>query len=413
MAVLLSNNATTVLSVAVEAGDTVLSVPVDDAAKFPVPTVAGAWFPLTIIDPLGQMEIVHCTARDGTALTVTRAREGTAARDFPAGSRADLRLTAAALADFRTQASNAANLTSGTVPSARLSGSYTGIVGVGALNAGSISSGFGNINIGTATFTGNGSGLSSLNASNLTAGTLPNARLAGNYSFENLSLTTRLTCDNVYMTGGVAYFSSNDWLSFSATTNIYTFLANSSPQSSTVVAGKFGRRGSGTGYENWDVTQNVEAVAVGIISSTVPCGLGAATNDAAALQINRFQTAGAVAGWRYNGTVVGTISCNSSSTSYNTTSDERKKEDFQPIDVELIDQINVYDFKWIDSDERGQGVKAQETFSVFPNAISYDPNEDLWGADYSKFVPLLLAVVKHQRGQIADLLARVATLEGS
>lgn len=291
-------------------------------------------------------------------------------------------------------ANNASALTTGTLPNDRLAGSYS----------------FASLTL-SGIITANGSGLTNLNASNLATGTLPNARLAGNYSFENLSLTTRLTCDNVYMTGGVAYFSSNDWLSFSATTNIYTFLANSSPQSSTVVAGKFGRRGSGTGYENWDVTQNVEAVAVGIISSTVPCGLGAATNNAAALQINRFQTAGAVAGWRYNGTVVGTISCNSSSTSYNTTSDERKKEDFQPIDVELIDQINVYDFKWIDSDERGQGVKAQETFPVFPNAISYDPNEDLWGADYSKFVPLLIEAVKRLRSEVSMLRAELEALK--
>ena len=50
---------------------------------------------------------------------------------------------------------SAADLTTGTLPSARIAGSYTGLVGTGALNAGSITSGFGNINIGTAGFTGN------------------------------------------------------------------------------------------------------------------------------------------------------------------------------------------------------------------------------------------------------------------
>ena len=43
---------------------------------------------------------------------------------------------------------NATNLSSGTVASGRISGSYTGITGVGALSAGSIASGFGSINIG-------------------------------------------------------------------------------------------------------------------------------------------------------------------------------------------------------------------------------------------------------------------------
>jgi hypothetical protein len=62
---------------------------------------------------------------------------------------------------------NASNLSSGTVANARISGSYTNITGTGALNAGSITSGFGDINIGTSTFTGNGSGLSSVNADTL------------------------------------------------------------------------------------------------------------------------------------------------------------------------------------------------------------------------------------------------------
>jgi hypothetical protein len=75
---------------------------------------------------------------------------------------------------------NASNLTSGTVPNARISGTYSGITGTGALNAGSITTGFGNINIGTSTFTGNGSGLTSLNATNLSSGTVPDARLSTN-----------------------------------------------------------------------------------------------------------------------------------------------------------------------------------------------------------------------------------------
>lgn len=53
-------------------------------------------------------------------------------------------------------ADNAANLTTGTLPSARLSGSYTGLTGTGALNAGSITSGFGSIALGSSTFTTTG-----------------------------------------------------------------------------------------------------------------------------------------------------------------------------------------------------------------------------------------------------------------
>ena len=62
---------------------------------------------------------------------------------------------------------NAGNLSSGTVSNARITGTYSNLTGTGALGAGSITSGFGNINIGTSTFTGNGSGLSSVNAATL------------------------------------------------------------------------------------------------------------------------------------------------------------------------------------------------------------------------------------------------------
>ena len=62
---------------------------------------------------------------------------------------------------------NAGNIGSGTVPNARITGTYSNLTGTGALGAGEISSGFGNINIGTSTFTGNGSGLTNVDATTL------------------------------------------------------------------------------------------------------------------------------------------------------------------------------------------------------------------------------------------------------
>ena len=77
---------------------------------------------------------------------------------------------------------SASDLTSGTVPDARIASSsitqHQGdITGTGILNSGSINSGFGNINIGTSTFSGNGSGLTDLSATQLTTGTVPDARI--------------------------------------------------------------------------------------------------------------------------------------------------------------------------------------------------------------------------------------------
>jgi len=109
---------------------------------------------------------------------------------------------------------NASQLTSGTVPDGRISSSSvtqheTDIDAVGTLNAGAISSGFGNINIGTSTFTGNGSGLTTLNASNLSSGTVAGARLGGNQSmsgiktFSNTTQASSTTTGAVKVSGGV------------------------------------------------------------------------------------------------------------------------------------------------------------------------------------------------------------------
>ena len=62
---------------------------------------------------------------------------------------------------------SASNLDIGTVPNARITGTYSNLTGTGALDAGSITSNFGNINIGTSTFTGNGSGLTNVDAETL------------------------------------------------------------------------------------------------------------------------------------------------------------------------------------------------------------------------------------------------------
>ena len=108
---------------------------------------------------------------------------------------------------------NASNLASGTVPSARLSGSYAisvtsattagtvttaaqpNITSVGTLTALSVT---GNANVGNITATngvftsvsGNGSALTALNANSLASGTVPSARLSGSYAISVTSATT-------------------------------------------------------------------------------------------------------------------------------------------------------------------------------------------------------------------------------
>lgn len=91
-------------------------------------------------------------------------------------------------ASATTDTTNATNITSGTLASARLSGSYTGITGVGTITTGTWSGSFGAVS---------GANLISLNASNLGSGTVPSARVSGSYTGITAvgTLTSKLNVD--------------------------------------------------------------------------------------------------------------------------------------------------------------------------------------------------------------------------
>lgn len=108
MAVVLTNNAVSRLAASLSTSSTALSVTVGEGGKFPSPSV-GTWFPLTLIKASGAVEILRCTARSGDVFTVVRAQESTSAQSFSVGDRAELRLTAAAIADIQQTISELAN----------------------------------------------------------------------------------------------------------------------------------------------------------------------------------------------------------------------------------------------------------------------------------------------------------------
>ena len=111
----------------------------------------------------------------------------------------------------------------------------------------------------------------------------------------------------------------------------------------------------------------------------------------------------------YNAAVagVGNITCSASATSFNTSSDGRLKTDLKCFDAgPMIDALEVYDFAWKSTGNRAHGVVAQELIEVFPEAVTHAEDLDLWGVDYSKFVPLLLQEIKALRKRVAGLERR-------
>jgi hypothetical protein len=101
-------------------------------------------------------------------------------------------------------------------------------------------------------------------------------------------------------------------------------------------------------------------------------------------------------------TYAGGISVSGSSSSYNTSSDYRLKEDLKPIKgLEKLSKINVYDFKWKDSDDRMDGVLAHELQEILPYAVTgIKDGEQIQGVDYSKIVPVLVQAIKELNAKL-------------
>jgi hypothetical protein len=120
---------------------------------------------------------------------------------------------------------------------------------------------------------------------------------------------------------------------------------------------------------------------------------------------------------------VGQIATTTTATNYITSSDERLKEDLKSFDAgNIVDNTNVYDFKWRSTGERAYGVVAQEANEVYPTAVvnskikktiraegkaDEEVVEDFWGVDYSKYVPVLLQELKALRERVRDLEGKV------
>jgi hypothetical protein len=113
-----------------------------------------------------------------------------------------------------------------------------------------------------------------------------------------------------------------------------------------------------------------------------------------------------------NGTV-GDIRSSGSSTSYNTSSDYRLKEDVQPM-VGASDRLMALkpvNFAWKVDGTRVDGFMAHEAQEVVPEAVTgekdavdKDGNPEYQGIDQSKLVPLLTAALQ-------DALKRIEALE--
>jgi hypothetical protein len=114
---------------------------------------------------------------------------------------------------------------------------------------------------------------------------------------------------------------------------------------------------------------------------------------------------------------VGSISITSSSTSYNTSSDYRLKENVVDMTgaLDRIEQLQPKRFNFIsDAETTVDGFIAHEVQSVIPEAITGEKdavddegNPEYQGIDQSKIVPLLVGAIKELKAEIETLKSQI------
>jgi hypothetical protein len=105
--------------------------------------------------------------------------------------------------------------------------------------------------------------------------------------------------------------------------------------------------------------------------------------------------------------LVGSIYSSPTSTSFNTSSDQRLKDNIADADDagSKIDAIQVRQYDWkADGSHQDYGMIAQELQLVAPEAVSGDADsENMMGVDYSKLVPMLIKEIQSLRNRVAQL----------
>lgn len=208
---------------------------------------------------------------------------------------------------------------------------------------------------------------------------------------------------------GIAFKDASNTGIFNPQSTILGIATNGSTR---ITVNSSGFVGIGTTYAPQRLTVNGTVQASGVSINTS----GSIINDAgyygsAGLRIKSYSTSSSyqpmMSFLDSSSNQRGSIKTNNTSTQYNTTSDQRLKENIQDATDagSKIDAIQIRQFDWIGSDvHQDYGVVAQELIDVAPEAVSTSDNEeDMMGVDYSKLVPMLIKEIQSLRSRVAEL----------
>jgi hypothetical protein len=150
----------------------------------------------------------------------------------------------------------------------------------------------------------------------------------------------------------------------------------------------------------------------------IPCIEIGGSNGNGILTVRRSTTAtaGHVIFYNPNG-LVGQITTTGSSTSYNTSSDYRLKENVHPMTgaLEKVQALNPVTYTWKTDGSAGQGFIAHELQAVVPDAVTgekdavdKDGKPQYQGVDTSFLVATLTAAIKELKAELDDVKAQIA-----
>jgi len=136
------------------------------------------------------------------------------------------------------------------------------------------------------------------------------------------------------------------------------------------------------------------------------------------LRINRKNSAGTIVNFWLDTVSKGTISVDSTGTTYNTTSDRRLKKNIKTITdgTDKLMAMNPVTHGWKADPEAAtvHGFIAQEMMNIVPEAVSGDPEgEEMMSMDYGRITPVIVAALQDALKEIKELKDRINKLENN
>ena len=356
--------------------------------------------------------------------------------------------TTAAAGSFTTL--SASTSITGTLATA----AQTNITSVGALNGGSITSGFGSIDVGSSAITTTGTITGGTLAGTLSTAAQPNITSVGTLtaltggtgdlnwdsgtlfvdsSANTVGIGTTSPSEKLDVNGGTVIKGSltngsgtGSALRMQHSSNISEILSlepgvawkelrtNASQQTFYIAGGERMRiDSSGNLLVN---TTNTDPTANRVDGINISSSAAIFSRSGAAWDLGRNSTSGVhISFYTDNGSArvgAGNISSNGSTTAYNTSSDGRLKDvTGSARGLEVINELNPVSYNWKADGKADEGLIAQEVLEIVPNAVS-GSEEEMYQMDYSKLVVHLVAGMKEQQTQINALQSEINLLKG-